>query len=271
MTEPERAALEHIRQVIDSVIGVPAPPEPAPPEPPSLEPKLSVLPVPFVPLAGGEVDLPMNDSGAGAGVLLAGAYMDQSITPGDFHKQAAQSADNPLSFTQIMNGLSVNGIPVELRSNLKLADLSLILFSGRPVIVPIQPAVLQQARLIQVTGDEPFFVMVVGMDVKQVFIHDPLRKDASGQAQGIPWLIFYQAWSQAKGYERAALVPRQQLIRRVRVNIPLLDIYGQPGGDDASPTGTASLGEVYEVTAQKNGWGRIGVDRWINLSYIADI
>jgi hypothetical protein len=30
MTEPERAALNHIRQVVDSVIGVPAPPEPPP-------------------------------------------------------------------------------------------------------------------------------------------------------------------------------------------------------------------------------------------------
>ena len=32
----------------------------------------------------------------------------------------------------------------------------------------------------------------------------------SGQAQGIPWLIFYQAWSQAQGDERAILVPRLQ-------------------------------------------------------------
>ena len=30
MTETERAALSHIRQVVDSVIGVPAPPEPLP-------------------------------------------------------------------------------------------------------------------------------------------------------------------------------------------------------------------------------------------------
>jgi hypothetical protein len=271
MTEPERAALEHIRQVIDSVIGVPAPPEPAPPEPASLQANPNILPIQPMPHSGEEIGIPHPDSGAEAGALLLNAYLDSTITPADFSVQAGRSADNPLSFTQIMNGLGVNGLSVELRGTLKLADLSLILFSGRPVITPVQPAILQQAGLMQEKMNEPFFVLVVGMDVKQVFIHNPFGKDVSTQTQGIPWLTFYQAWSQAKGYERAALVPRQQLLRRVRVTAILLDVFGQPGGDDASPAGTASLGDVYEVTRQKNGWGRIAEDRWINLSYTADI
>ena len=265
MTEPERAALDHIRQVVNSVIGVPAPPEPIPS---GMLP--SILPVPYFSQLGDEAGLSNNDSGAAAGVMLVRAYVNESITPGDFYNQTGQSADNSLSFTQIMNALGVNAVAVELRSNLKLADLSLILFSGRPVIAPIKQAVLQQAGLTPETFDGAYYVVVVGMDSKQVFIHDPLRQDMSGQSQGIPWLTFYRAWTQAQGYERAVLVPRQQLIRRVRVTTSLLDVYKQPGAS-ASPTGTVSLGDLFEVTKQKNGWGKIGEERWINLSYTADI
>ncbi len=115
-----------------------------------------------------------------------------------------------------------------MRSSLKLADLSLILFSGRPVIALVKQTVLQQAGLTPEKFDGPHYLVVVGMDVEQAFIHDPLRRDASGQAQGIPWLTFYQAWSRPQGYERAVLVPRLQLVRRVRVTANLLNVHSQP-------------------------------------------
>jgi hypothetical protein len=265
MTEPERAALDHIRQVVDSVIGVPAPPEPPPS---STYPY--ILPVPYFSQPGDEAGLPNNDSGVAAGVMLVRAYVNESINPADFYNQTGQSAGNPLSFTQIMNALGVNAVTVELRSNLKLADLSLILFSGRPVIVPIKQAVLQQAGLAPDTFNGDYYVVVVGMDVKQVYIHDPLRQDMTGQAQGVPWLTFYQAWSEAQAYERAVLVPRQQLVRRVRVTAELLDVYGQPAAS-ANPVGEARLGELFEVIKQKSGWGKVGEDRWINLSFTVDI
>ena len=265
MTEPERAALDHIRQVVDSVIGVAAPPEPTPPVTHPV-----ILSVPYVSQAGDQANLVTNDSGAAAGAMLVHAYFDNAITPANFFNQAGEGDDNALSFTQIMNGLGVNGVQVELRSNLKLADLSLILFSGRPVIAPIQQAVLQQAGLARDTYNGAYYVVVVGMDVKQVFIHDPMRQDASGEAQGVSWLTFYQAWSLAHGYERAVLVPRQQLLRRVRVTASLLDVYDQPNAN-TGPTGAVNQGELFEVIAQKSGWGKIGEDRWINLSYTADI
>lgn len=265
MTEPERAALDHIRQVVDSVIGVPAPPEPLPPGS-----YASILPVPHISQMEWGDDQSTSDSGVAAGVMLVRAYIDQAITPADFGNQAGQTAGNLLSFTQILNAMNGNGVPVELRSNLKLVDLSIILFSGRPVIAPIKQTVLQQAGLTSGIFNGPYYVVVVGMDVKQVFIHDPLRKDASGQAQEVPWLTFYRAWSQAQGYERAVLVPRQQLVRRVRITASTLDIHDQPD-DVANLVGKVNLGELFEVVAQKNGWGKINKDRWINLSFTADI
>jgi hypothetical protein len=266
MTESERAALDHIRQVVDAVIGKPLPSEPSP-----SGTYASILPVPYFSPIGDEAGQYTSDSGAAAGVMLVRAYVNESITPADFFNQTGQSADNPLSFTQVMNALGVNAVAVELRGNLKLADLSLILLSGRPVIIPISQNVLRQSAPSPELPDGAHYVVVVGMDVKHVFIHDPLRRDMSGQALAIPWLTFYRAWTQALGYERAALVPRQQLVRRVCVTASVLEVHGQPGGADAISIGTVNQGDLFEVTRQKSGWGRIGEDRWINLTYTTDI
>jgi hypothetical protein len=266
MTEPERAALEHIRQVVDSVIGVPDATEALPVD---IHP--SILPVPYFSPLVNELGEFTTDAGAAAGVMLVRAYGNTSITPEDLYHQTGQAADHPLSFTQIMNALGVNAIAVELRSNLKLVDLPLILFSGRPAITPIKQTILQQAGLAPGQFNGPYYVVVVGLDMKQVFIHDPLRADNAGQALRVPWLTFYQAWTQAEGYERAVLVPRQQLVRRVRVTSNVADVYKQPAGAEASLAGTANLGEVFEVTSQKGGWGKIGEDRWINLGHTTDI
>jgi hypothetical protein len=265
MTEPERAALDHIRQVVDSVIGATNIPDTLP-----VETDTSILPVPYVSQLGAGADQFVNASGAAAGAMLVRAYTDKTITPAEFYKQTGQSTDNPLSFAQISSTLSAHGVPAELRSSLKLADLSLILFSGRPVIALVKQTVLQQAGLTPETFNGPHYLVVVGMDVKQAIIHDPLRKDASGQAQGIPWLTFYQSWTQAQDYERAVLVPRLQLVRRVHITANVLDIHSQPSAN-ATKSGTVSLGDLFEVTKQESGWGKIGEGRWINLRYAEDI
>ena len=289
MTEPERAALDHIRQVVDSVIGGRNLPDTLPPDsngsvpdtlppdtiistPDALPPaaNTSILPVPYISQVQNGAGQFVNDSGAAAGSMLFQAYTGQTITSADFYQQTGQTDGVPLSFAQISNTLSAKGIPVELRSSLNLADLALILFSGRPVIAAVKQMVLQLAGLTPEKDAGLHFLVVVGIDVEQAFIHDPLRKDASGQSQGIPWLIFFQAWSQAQGYERAVLVPRLQLVRRVRVTANMPNLHTQPD-DSALQAGTVNQGDLFVITTQKNSWGKIGEDRWIDLSLTADI
>jgi hypothetical protein len=301
MTEPERAALDHIRQVVDSVLGVPNIPDTLPsdtnasvpdtlpqdtnasipdtlpsddnlPTPDPLPPEIrpSILPVPYLPQLEPATDQFVSDSGAATGAMFVQAYTDQTITPAEFFKQTGQIGDASLSFEQISNTLGAKGVPVELRSGLKLADLSLILFSGRPVIALVKQMVLQAAGLTPEKIDGPHYLVVVGMDVEQAFVHDPLRRDASGQSQAIPWLIFYQAWTQAEGYKRAVLVPRLQLVRRVSVTTDPLNVYSQPDAS-AMLAGTVNQGDLFEIKTQANGWGKIGEDRWIDLSCTADI
>ncbi len=264
MTEPEHAALDHIRRVVDSVIGEAAPGQEAAAAP-TVREGVYCLPVPY--LSQAEAG---NDSGAAAGTMLAQAYGHNSLTAGEFLKMVGDREQAPISMTQVANALRGNGIPVEMRTNLKLSDLVLILFSGRPAIVLVKQNVLQQEGLTSESFEGPHHLVCLGLDLRSVVVHDPLHQNGSGQAQPIPWLTFYRAWTRAPGFERAALVPHMQLIRRVRIGTATLDVYQQPA-DESSPVGAVQGGEVFEVSEQRDGWGKIGPDRWIDLSQVADL
>ncbi len=121
MTEPEHAALEHILRVVESVIGETTP-APSGTSQTGGAATPAILPVPYISQLGTGAEQFTNDSGAAAGVMLVRAYIDKTITPNDFFNQSGQHADYPLSFTQIANALSANGVSAELRVPLKLAE-----------------------------------------------------------------------------------------------------------------------------------------------------
>jgi hypothetical protein len=269
MTEPEHAALEHIRRVVDTILGEPVTPSvPAPTEGGTGAP--AILPVPYLVQLGAGADKYKNDSGAAAGVMLVRAYTDKTPTVDEFFSKTGQTTDKALTLTQVGSGLTAYGVTVEQRASLKLGDLALILATGRPVIVLVKYAVLNAAGLTPETDDSAHCLVAVGVDVKHIYVHDPLRRDASGQSQRIPWLTFYQAWSQVPGYDRAAILPRVALVRRMRINAATLNIRAD-SNQTAPIVGVTKAGDVFEVTTQKDGWGKIGDGKWINLSYAVDI
>jgi hypothetical protein len=261
MTEPERAALEHIRRVVESIVGENAS---------AALPASNLLPVPYVSQMGEGANQFTNDSGAAAGAMLIRAYTGKTVTPDDFFKQTGQHADYPLSYPQLSNVLGANGVAAEIRYSMKLSDLALVLVTGRPAILLGKHAELQQAGLTSETFSGPHYLVAVGLDARQAYVHDPLRADSSGSGQAVPWVTFYRAWNQAQGYPRAALIPRLQLIRRVLVTAAALDVRTDPNANAAS-VAVAHAGDVFEVTEQKNSWGKIDAGKWIKLSGTADI
>jgi uncharacterized protein YvpB len=269
MTEPERAALEHIRQVVDAVIGAPAPsPNPAAGEDQAR--KVPLLPVPYVSQVGEGAEQSNNDTGAAAGAMLVLAYTGKQVTPNDLFQQSGQKSDLPLTMKQLSTVLASNGVAVDQRSALKLAELALVLATGRPAVLLVKYAVLQQAGLAPETYNGAHYLVAVGMDIKNVYVHDPFRYDASGQGQAIPWLVLYQAWSQAPDLERAALIPRQPMLRRVCVSSATLKIFKEPV-EGAPAAGSARAGDVYEISAIQGDWGKVGDDLWIRLKNVTDI
>jgi hypothetical protein len=273
MTEPEHAALEHIRRVVDTILGEPVPtsvPAPVIDTTPAPAAAPALLPVPYMAQMGTGADKFKNDSGAAAGVMLVRAYTDKTPTVDEFFAKAGQTTDKALTLAQIVAGLTAYGVTAEQRASLKLADLALILSTGRPVIVLVKYSVLSAAGLTPETDDSLHCLVAVGLDVKQVYVHDPLRQDESGQGQGISWLTLYQSWSQVPGYERAAIIPRVALLRRMRITAATLNIRSD-ANPNVSIVGISKAGDVVEVTTQKDGWGKIGDGKWINLSYAVDI
>jgi len=267
MTEPERVALEHIRRVVDSVIGDAAT---ASPIPAGGAGSAALLPVPYTAQLGSGADQFANDSGAASGVMLVQAYTDKTATPNSFFTQSGQTSDAALSFTHIANALNANSVASEMRTNLRLSDLAVILSSGRPAILLIKQTVLKDAGLSAESYTGPHYVVAVGLDVANVYIHDPLRADESGKGQPVPWMTLYQAWTQAQGYQRAALVPRIPLLRRVKVTAATVTLRADALAT-AAAAGTAKLNDAFEVTVQKNGWGKVAEGKWLNLSSVTDL
>jgi uncharacterized protein YgiM (DUF1202 family) len=118
---------------------------------------------------------------------------------------------------------------------------------------------------------------MVGMDIKNVYIHDPLYTDpARGEAHAYPLDIFWQAWKDVANDpnvpnpERGAILPVAgigfKLARKVKINNGSL--YVRSGaGTNFNIVGSVKRGEVFDVTRELAGWGEIGENRWILLSY----
>jgi len=273
MTEPEHAALEHIRRVAESILEVSGKTvEPSPALIDAVQTVLAkpaLLSVPYESQLGAGSEQFINDSGAAAGAMLVNAYLETSVTPNDFYTKAGQHADVSLTFQQMTTALNYYGVSVELRVSLKLGDLALILTSNRPTILQVEHAVLKDAGLTLETFTGLHYLVAVGLDVEQVYVHDPLRSDSSGQGLGIPWMVLYQAWSQVPS-PRPALIPRLALLRRVRVTATSLNV--RQGPDATAPiAGTVRNGDVFEIVRQKGDFGMIGDERWISTKYVQDL
>ena len=121
------------------------------------------------------------------------------------------------------------------------------------------------------------FAVAVGMDIKHIYLHDPLYTNpADGEAHAYPLEIFWQAWKETAsdtkypGPERAAIIPTGgigfRLARKVMVKQASLNIRSGPGVN-FPVVGSAKKGEIYEITREMGGWGAISEDRWFALQY----
>jgi len=238
---------------------------------------VALLPVPYVSQLGAGADAHSNDCGAASAVMLLRAYQKSSLTPNDFYTQFNISGDPFLSVTQIQSAMNKMGLLTEFRAGLSIPDLFNLMASGKPAIVLIRYKTLYEAGLTEKPFQGPYSAVVVGLDPKYIYVHDPLYTDPMiGEAHAYPIDTFWQAWKDAAtdpsfpNPERSAVIPTTgigfQVSRKVKVNISSLNVRSGPGVN-MNWAGTVKKGEVYALTREVNGWGEIGFNRWIKLDY----
>jgi N-acetylmuramoyl-L-alanine amidase len=235
-----------------------------------------LLPVPYVSQLGTGADAHHNDCGAASAVMLLKAYLNLTMTPDEFYTKFSFSGDPYLTVTQLRNAMSSLGLLTEFRATLAVQDLFAALAAGKPSIVLLRYKVFSDAGLTEKTFEGPHFAVVVGMDLKNIYLHDPLYTDpAVGNAHPYPLNVFWQAWKEVAtnpfpNPERSAIIPLNGigfgLSRKVRVTITTLNIRSGPNPGN-SIVGTLKKDQVVDIYRELNGWGDLGDNKWILLTY----
>jgi len=214
--------------------------------------------------------------------MTLAAYTGAFITPDQFYEKFNIPGDPYLTPDQIRDALGSEGVATIFQKELDLNSLFDNLVAGIPSIVPVKYSVLHEAGLTENTLLGPHFLVVVGMDVKYVYVHDPLFTDPQdGEAHAYPLDSFLKAWTDTTrilGYtvisQRSAIIPSApigaQAIKRIRVTIKRLNIRKGPGLNHAV-VGTALLQEEYNILSEDRGWGEIAPGQWISLTYTETI
>jgi hypothetical protein len=240
---------------------------------------LVLLPVPYVSQLGTGASAHQNDCGAASAVMLLRAYLNIQMTPDEFYTKFGIQWDPYLSVSQMRDAMATQGLLTDFRANLALQDLFTFLAAGKPVIVLLRYKVLEEAGLTEKHFEGPHFAVVVGIDSKNIYIHDPLYTNpADGDAHPYPLDIFHRAWTEVgsdpsfPNPARSAIIPTGgigfKVVRRVRVKVASLNVRSGPGTNNAI-VGGLKQNQVVEITREVNGWGQIGTDnQWISLAYV---
>jgi predicted double-glycine peptidase len=247
---------------------------------------VSLLTTPYISQLGPGADSRHNDCGAAAAAMVLAAYTGTFITPDTFYKKFNISGDPYLTVDHVREALKSEGITTEFRSGLTLNDLFEYLKSEIPIIIPTKYSVLYDAGLTEKPFAGPHFSIVVGMDAKNIYVHDPLFTDPDeGNARPYPLDSFLKAWTETtliSGYsipQRSVIIPAHPTdapptdtpnVKRVRVKVARLNVRQGPGTDNAV-TGTVTLNQEFDIRQENGDWGEIDTGRWIHLGYTETI
>jgi len=238
---------------------------------------VTLLPVPYVTQLGEGADAHKNDCGAACATMFLRAYTDTTMTPDEFYTTFNIQGDPYLSVVTIRNAMSKQGVLTSFKAGLTMADLFNTFATGKPAIVLIRYKALEDLGLTEKHYEGPHFAVAVGMDTKYIYLHDPLYTNVSdGEAHPYPLDAFWKAWKEVAmdanfpNPERSAIIPAvgigYHMERAVVINTPTLNVRLGPGLG-SKIVGTVKKGQMVKVTREMNGWGEIGTDQWIYLSY----
>jgi len=243
---------------------------------------VTLLTTPYISQLGPGADSRQNDCGAAAAAMILAQFTGTFITPDAFYDQFNITGDPFLTVNHVRDALGSEGVITDLKDNLTINELFDFLKSGTPIILPTKYSVLHEAGLTEKPFDGPHFSVAIGMDLENIYVHDPLYTDPDdGNAHPYPLDIFLKAWTDTTtiaGYaipQRSAIIPTAvtdgQPVKRIQVNVSRLNVRAGAGTNFAV-VGTVTRGQEFNLLQETgDNWGEIESGHWISLVYTKTI
>jgi hypothetical protein len=158
----------------------------------------SILQVAFVSQLGLGADSHNNDCGAAGSLMLLKTYgLAKEVTVDQFFDLVEPAGDNGLYVDSMQAAMEKYGLRNQWKIGLNRGDIFTTLSQYKPILSLIHYAPLVDAKVTQFTGFRgPHFVVITGIDLDYIYIHDPDRNDGKVNVQ-IPIMAYEEAMAQA--------------------------------------------------------------------------
>jgi len=189
------------------------------------------------------------------------------------------NGDGYLYIADLLKLMARYGVKSDYDAGYKAKDLWEVLSQGIAPIALIRYGALSDIRPNKFTGSH--FVVVIGMDIDTVYIHDPLNTPTPGCAIPIPLSIWQSAWSTLgdDNPQCSLIVPnygtKVQVLRYVTpatsdgINVRCV------AGDISIKTKLYAIpyGARIPIYYERDGWGKIDpiIEQWISLEYTINL
>jgi len=236
----------------------------------------SILNVPYIGQVGEGANAHGNDCGASSAAMIIKGLIGSVPTVDSLYDEVRPSGDSYLSVGDLMKLLSARGIKCEWDANYAIKDLYWTLVQGIPVIALIRYGALSSIRPNKFTGSH--FIVVVGIDLTHVYIHDPLNSVKSGSNIDVPIEMFEDCWSTV-GDDN----PQRSMITcyaptYVPIIIKVVYPRDKEGCNIRSVPGSTSrttilravpYGTKLNIYAERDGWGKCHPtnEEWVCMAY----
>jgi len=241
----------------------------------------SLLQIPYISRLGQRIGSSQNDFGSEAATMILAAYTGKVTPPDELYEKFNVDKKPYLSLVEISNSLGSEGLSAQIKSNLTIKDLFGYLKSNVPIIIPVNYRILHDAGLTEKPFVGPHFSVVVGIDLKYIYVHDSMFTDPeTGEAHPYPIDVFVRAWTETPAIsiiaipKRSAVIPSMAIYgdvaKRIRVTTDRLNVRQGPGPNYAVAF-TINRGDEFVLIKEENAWGEIAPGRWISLNYTENV
>lgn len=235
-----------------------------------------IIDTPYIGQVGSGADEHGNDCGAASAGMIIKKVKGSVPSVDVLYNEVQPSGNSYLGADQLMSLMVRRGITSTWKAGLSIADLFWLLASGdMPIIALIRYGALKSIRPNSFTGSH--FVVVIGIDLDYVYIHDPLNTPTSGECIAVPFNLFYEAWNTVGdgNPQGGAIVPDAlptQGLETIVVNSPNgLAVRSVPNTAGSKTTLLRYVSDqtrftLYEV---RDNWGRVSQTKqeWVCLDY----